>query len=85
MRGIVFSLAAVSGLGAALVGGGAIASGPGGPADSRPTAEATTGAAPTTAAGPVYYGGRLAPIVVVAAPLPPRPAPATQDCPRLPG
>jgi hypothetical protein len=65
MRGIVLSLAAVSGLGAVLLGGRAVAAGGGEPA--RSTAAATT--VPATRAadeGRLWYGGTLAPIVVVA-------------------
>jgi hypothetical protein len=64
MRGIVLSLAAVSGLGAVLIGSRGIAAVRGGPA--QPAVAAATRATLEGTAGPVYYGGRLAPIVVVA-------------------
>jgi hypothetical protein len=63
MRGIALSLAAVSGLGAALLGGRAITPARGGSA--RPAAVKAPATA-EAAAGPVWYGGTLAPIVVVA-------------------
>lgn len=82
MRGIVLSLAAVSGLGVALLGGRGIATGPKGPA--RPTT-ATAPSTPSAASeGPVFYGGTLAPIVVVAA-AQTKTAQAAQQCDRTGG
>jgi hypothetical protein len=82
MRGIVLSLAAVSGLGAALVGGRAIATGGSGPA--QPATAAATRAVPERDAGPIYFGGRLAPIVVVATVPARETARKAQECERAP-
>lgn len=79
MRGIALSLAAVSGLGVVLLGGGAIA----GSRDDRaqPVTKASSVApAPEAAAGPVWFGGTLAPIVVTAAPPKAAVARRTHDC-----
>ena len=65
MRGIVLSLAAVSGLGAVLLGSRAIAAGGGERARST-TAAATVPVTRVADEGPLWYGGTLAPIVVVA-------------------
>jgi hypothetical protein len=83
MRGIVLSLAAVSGLGVALVGGRAIAAGRAGAAQPT-TATALASAAAPAAAGPVWYGGTLAPIVVVAT-VPPGSSRRATQCDRAGG
>jgi hypothetical protein len=82
MRGIVLSLAAVSGLGVALVGGRAIAAGRAGAA--QPTTATALASPAAAAAGPVWYGGTLAPIVVVATAPPESSRHATQ-CDRAGG
>lgn len=83
MRGIVLSLAAVSGLGAVLIGTRAIAAGRGGSAQPAAVV-ATPPATREAAAGPVFYGGRLAPIVVVATAPRQTAARQAQECVRAP-
>ncbi len=65
MRGIALSLAAVMSLGVAVAGGRATAADRA--AHGRPMANPEVPAA-AAAAGRVWYGGELAPIIVVASP-----------------
>jgi len=65
MRGIALSLAAVMSLGVAVAGGRATAADRA--AHGRPVATPKVPAA-AVPAGRVWYGGRLAPIIVVASP-----------------
>ena len=76
MRGIALSLVTVMGLGIAV--GGAIA------ADRRPVAkpEVPPAASP---AGRLWYGGTLAPIIVVASPLERTATRPSRSCPPVGG